>query len=100
MKVLFAAALLASLLSAQQAQKGKKKQPPPTPLSALDKYVEEALRSTDSMKPESAGSLWSASSILGDLASDVRSRNVNDLVSIQVAENVSAVSGGVLASSR
>ena len=38
--------------------------------------------------------------MLGDLASDVRSRYVNDLVTIQVIENISAVSGGQLASSR
>jgi flagellar L-ring protein precursor FlgH len=78
----------------------KKKQPALPPPSPLDRYVQEAMRTTDSMKPESPGSLWTSSSTLGDLASDVRSRNVNDLVSIQVVESVSAVSGGQLASNR
>jgi flagellar L-ring protein precursor FlgH len=98
MKLLVMIVVLCSLLCASD-DKGKKKQPKPQP-SALDKYIEEALHGGDTMKPESPGSLWVPSSSLGDLASDVRSRNVNDLVSIQVVENVSAVSGGNLASSR
>jgi flagellar L-ring protein precursor FlgH len=99
MKLLTTAILFSSLLCAGD-DNNKKKQPAPPPPSALDKYVAEALRSTDALKPESPGSLWNVSSTLGDLASDVRSRNVNDLVSIQVVENVSAVSSGNLASNR
>ena len=99
MKLLIMIVLLSSLLLAGD-DRGKKKQPAQPPPSALDKYIQEALHSTDAMKPESPGSLWVASSTLGDMASDVRSRNVNDLVSIQVVESVSAVSGGNLASSR
>jgi len=91
--------LLSSMLLAGSDDK-KKKPPAPPPLSALDKYVQEAMTSTGSLKPESPGSLFTSSSILGDLASDVRSRYVNDLVTIQVVESVSAVSGGQLASNR
>ena len=98
MKLLIAIVLLSTLLWGGD-DKGKKKKPQPQP-SALDKYIEEAMHSADTFKPESSGSLWVPSGPLGDLASDVRSRNVNDLVSIQVVENVSAVSGGNLASSR
>ncbi|MGA2211638.1 MAG: flagellar basal body L-ring protein FlgH [Bryobacteraceae bacterium] len=101
MKLLISILLLSSLVSGLLVAadgKGKKKAQPPT--SALDKYIQEALHSTDSIKPESPGSLWIPSSTLGDLASDVRSRNVNDLVSIQVVESVSAVSGGQLTSNR
>jgi flagellar L-ring protein FlgH len=99
MKLLIMIVLLSSLLVAGD-DKGKKKQASQPQLSALDKYIQEALHSNDTIKPESPGSLWVASSTLGDLASDVRSRNVNDLVSIQVVENVSAVSSGNLASNR
>jgi flagellar L-ring protein precursor FlgH len=99
MKFVIAILLLSSVLSAGD-DKNKKKQPAQPPPSALDKYIQEALQSKDSIKPESPGSLWIPSSSLGDLASDVRATNVNDLVSIQVVESVSAVSGGNLASSR
>jgi flagellar L-ring protein FlgH len=98
MKLMVIAALMAGALSA--AGNNKKKQEQPQQPSVLDKYVEDALQSSGAMKPDSPGSLWNPSSILGDLASDVRSRNVNDLVTIQVVENISAVSGGNLASSR
>jgi flagellar L-ring protein FlgH len=99
MKLLITMILVSSLLLSAD-DKHKKKEPPQPPPSAFDKYVQEALHSTGTMQPESPGSLWVSSSSLGDLASDVRSRNVNDLVSIQVVESVSAVSGGNLASSR
>jgi flagellar L-ring protein precursor FlgH len=100
MKFLVTIFLTALLLSGGDDSSKKKKQAPPPPLSPLDKYVQEAMRTTDQMRPETPGSLFVASSFLGDLASDVRSRNVNDLVSIQVVENISAVSGGQLSSSR
>ncbi len=99
MKLLIAILLLSSVLSAGNG-KNKKKQPVQPPPSALDKYIQEALQSKDSIKPETPGSLWIPASSMGDLASDVRATNVNDLVSIQVVESVSAVSGGNLASSR
>src|ERR1700722_12962823 len=99
MKLLIAMVVLSSLLWAGD-DKAKKKKPTQPQLSALDKYIDDALHGSEAIKPETPGSLWVPSSFLGDLASDVRSRNVNDLVSIQVVENVSAVSGGNLASSR
>lgn len=97
MKFIITILLLSTLLFAGDDKKKKTTAPPPSP---LDRYIQEALHSSDSMKPETPGSLWVASGTLGDLASDVRSRNVNDLVSIQVVESVSAVSGGQLASNR
>jgi flagellar L-ring protein precursor FlgH len=99
MRLTITMALLAGVLIAGSDDKKKKDTPQPQ-LSPLDKYVQEAMHSTDSTKPESPGSLWNASSMLGDMASDVRSRYVNDLVTIQVIENISAVSGGQLASNR
>jgi flagellar L-ring protein FlgH len=99
MKFAIVAALLSGVLLAGGDDKKKKAVPPPQ-MSPLDKYVQEAMHSTDATKPESPGSLWTASSMLGDMASDVRSRYVNDLVTIQVIENISAVSGGQLASNR
>ncbi len=78
----------------------KKKKAPPPQLSPLDKYVQDATKNADLTKPESPGSLWTANSMFGDMASDMRSRYVNDLVTIQVNENISAVSGGLLTSNR
>jgi len=65
MKLLILFVLLSSLLLAGD-DKGKKKKPDQPQLSALDKYIQEAMHSTDSIKPESPGSLWVASSTLGE----------------------------------
>jgi flagellar L-ring protein precursor FlgH len=69
--------------------------------SALDKYIQEAL-SHDVPAPvqASAGSLWTSSSRLTDLGSDLRATQVNDLVTIIVAEQASAVATGATQTSR
>jgi flagellar L-ring protein FlgH len=78
-----------------------KDQKPPTP-SALDKYIQEAMRNAPaSAGPVSSpGSTWSTSSRLLDLGSDVRARQVDDLVTVLVAETVSADVTGVTKTSR
>jgi flagellar L-ring protein precursor FlgH len=80
------------------AQKKVKKAPEP---SALDNYIHEALKNA-TVTPEepSAGSLWSPSSRLTDLGSDLRAFQVNDLVTIVVAEQASAVATGASKTSR
>jgi flagellar L-ring protein precursor FlgH len=100
MKFLLVIATMAGVLVAGSDDKSKKKQPAAPQLTPLERYVQDAMRGTDLAKAESPGSLFSSTSTLGDLASDVRSRYVNDLVTIAVVENISAVSGGQLASNR
>jgi flagellar L-ring protein precursor FlgH len=69
--------------------------------SALDKYIQEAL-SHDAPTPvqASAGSLWTPSSRITDLGSDLRAIQVNDLVTVVVAEQASAVATGATQTSR
>ncbi len=98
MRFIIAIALLASIVFAGDDKKKKTTAPPQ--LTPLERYVQEAMHSTDAASPASAGSLWTPTSMLGDMASDNRSRYINDLVTIQVVENISAVSGGQLASNR
>ncbi len=79
----------------------KKKAKPPEP-SPLDRYIEEALArgQTPQQSGPSAGSLWSPSSRLTDLGSDVRAALVDDSVTILVAEKASAVTAGTTKTSR
>lgn len=100
MRFMIALALLASIVFAGSDDKKKKTTAPTPQLTPLERYVNEAMHSNDATKPASPGSLWTPTSLLGDMASDVRSRYVNDLVTIQVVENINAVSGGQLASNR
>jgi len=76
----------------------KKKKPPP--LSALDQYLQEALKEQPSPPQPSPGSLWSPNSRFTDLGSDVRAVQVDDLVTIVVNEKASAVATGTTKTSR
>ena len=75
-----------------------KKAPEP---SALDKYIQEAL-SHEAPAPVQAspGSLWTPASRITDLGSDLRAIQVNDLVTIIVSEQASAVATGATQTSR
>lgn len=77
----------------------KKEQP--KQMSALDKYIQEASQpaSANSQIPAN-GSLWSPSARFSDLASDLRARRVDDIVTIVVQESASAASTGTTKSSR
>ncbi|HTS77885.1 MAG TPA: flagellar basal body L-ring protein FlgH [Bryobacteraceae bacterium] len=83
-------------------QKGKKKKKEKTkPPSALDKYIKEAsvpLASNGQVADN--GSIWFPAARLSNLASDLRARNVDDTVTILVAESASAVSTGQSKTSR
>jgi flagellar L-ring protein precursor FlgH len=74
----------------------------PAEISALDRYIQEAMRNAPANSgPVSApGSTWTPSSRLLDLGSDVRARQVHDMVTVLVAESVSADVTGVTKSSR
>jgi flagellar L-ring protein precursor FlgH len=93
---LLTAALLAT--TADGAEKKKKQVEP----SALDKYIQEALKNGSSNAPAEAspGSLWTPASRLTDVGSDVRAFQVNDLVTIVVNEQASAVATGATQTSR
>ena len=83
-------------LPAQAAHK-KKKAPEQ---SALDLYLQEALKEPPAPAKPSPGSLWSPASRLTELGSDVRAAQVDDLVTIVVNESASAVATGTTKTSR
>ncbi|MGA2722568.1 MAG: flagellar basal body L-ring protein FlgH [Bryobacteraceae bacterium] len=91
------AAVLAILVTASYGADKHKKAPEP---SALDKYLQEALKQPVAPVQPSAGSLWSPASRLTDVASDVRAAQVDDLVTILVNEQASAVANGATQTSR
>ena len=81
------------------AAAGKKpKAPQPT---ALDQYIKESLSHEDVTPAQpSAGSLWTSASRFTDLGSDLRAIHVNDLVTIVVNEQATAVAAGATQTSR
>jgi flagellar L-ring protein precursor FlgH len=68
--------------------------------NALDQYVKDASERDPALEANASGSLWSPSSRLADMGRDLRASQVDDLVTIVVAENASAVSTGTVKTSR
>jgi len=91
---------LATLLLAAPICAADKKPKKPTEPGALDKYLQEALKQQIAPSQPSAGSLFSSSSRLTDLGSDVRAAQVDDLVTIVVNESASAVANGATQTAR
>src|SRR5450631_832739 len=91
---------VAALLLAAPLYGKEKKPKKPTEPSALDKYLQDALKQTVTPSQPSAGSLFSSSSRFTDLGSDVRAAQVDDLVTIVVNESASAVANGATQTAR
>jgi flagellar L-ring protein precursor FlgH len=90
--------LLLTNLSSGAIFSHKPKPPKPT---ALDEYVREAeSRSTTEESGRTPGSTWLISSTMGDLARDLKASHVDDVVTIVVSEQASAVSTGATQTSR
>jgi flagellar L-ring protein precursor FlgH len=68
--------------------------------SPLDRYIEAAAGWSSAETGASPGSVWRPSSILADAARDVRAAQVDDLVTVLVAERASAVAKGSTKSAR
>ncbi|HUB77917.1 MAG TPA: flagellar basal body L-ring protein FlgH [Bryobacteraceae bacterium] len=96
----FSISLIAVLILAVPAQPANSKKKKQTEPSALDKYLQEALKQPVAPVQPSAGSLFSSASRFTDLGSDVRAAQVDDLVTIVVDESASAVATGTTQTSR
>jgi flagellar L-ring protein precursor FlgH len=94
MKRLFCVLMLASLAGAAT------KKPAPPPASPLDRYVHDADARSAAASSASAGSIWRPDSRLADFARDVRASQVDDLLTIVVAEQASAVTSGATKTQR
>jgi flagellar L-ring protein precursor FlgH len=92
--------LLLSILVAAAAWGAKKAAKEPT--SALDRYVKEATSRPPAPRESgpSAGSLFNAGARLADLARDPRASQLDDIVTIIVADRASALAKGTTNTSR
>lgn len=96
-----AATVLVLCCAIASAQKPNKKKEQPKPPSALDKYIQEAsVPQVSNGQISENGSLWSPAARFSNLAADLRARNVDDVVTIVVAESANAVSTGASKTSR
>jgi flagellar L-ring protein precursor FlgH len=73
---------------------------PQRPASPLDAYVAEATARSEAGPPAAAGSLFTPGARLADLARDPRASQVDDVVTVVVAESASATAKGSTQSAR
>lgn len=67
--------------------------------STLEEYIREAM-SRASERRAAAGSLYTETGLLGEIAGDLRARRVDDIVTIVVADRASALSRGATSATR
>jgi len=91
---------LACLVLAAATAVGAARKPKTEASTALDRYVEEAKARSAAAGAISPGSTWQPGSRLADAARDLRASQVDDLITIVVAEQASAVTSGTTQSKR
>ncbi len=94
------AAALAVVLCGTAPVWAKKKKPATPGSNPLNRYVAESEARSAVAQPASPGSIWQAGSRLADAARDVRASQVDDVLTIVVDEQASAVATGVTKTSR
>jgi flagellar L-ring protein precursor FlgH len=89
--------LLSIVVPALAGPKILNKEPQKT---ALDEYIEQAHKRAEAQHAASPGSLFSNTGTLADIATDFHARAIDDMVTIVVSEQASAVSTGQTKTSR
>jgi flagellar L-ring protein precursor FlgH len=79
---------------------GAKKKPGAVTVAPLDHYVSEAQARSAEAPAAAPGSIWSPGSRLADAARDLRASQVDDVLTILVVENASAVAKGTTKTQR
>jgi flagellar L-ring protein FlgH len=92
--------LLVCILALTSVAAGAKKKTPAAATAPLDRYVAEAEARSAVATSVTPGSIWLPGSRLADAARDVRASQVDDLLTIVVAEQASAVSTGTTKTQR
>ena len=88
-----------AISGAPLAGKSKERAALPQP-SPLDRYVSEAEARSAGTAAAMPGSIWQPGSRLADAARDVRASQVDDVLTVVVAEQASAVTSGVTKTQR
>jgi len=92
--------LLSAVLTLPLAATDKKKSTKTQAETPLDAYVKQATTRPSEVAPPTPGAIWISGSRLSDGARDVRASQVDDLLTVVVAEQASAVSTGATKTSR
>ena len=77
-----------------------KKKPVVPQLSPLDHYVSDARARSAAAPSATPGGIWAPGSRIADAARDLKASQVDDMITVVVVENASAVSSGTTKTSR
>jgi flagellar L-ring protein precursor FlgH len=88
---------LFTVMPAYAGSKPSKKAPPDLRADYLTRLHEQYMPPPEA---RTVGSLWSGANTLGDLSSDYKARNVNDLIVVQVSVQTTAAQSGNVNSQR
>lgn len=91
---------LMSLVLIAAASFAAKKKPTVPPLSPLDHYVSDARARSAAAPSATPGGIWAPGSRIADAARDLKASQVDDMITVVVVENASAVSSGTTKTSR
>ena len=91
---------LLALMLALAAFGAKKKPVAPAAQTPLDRFVAESRARSLEAQPAAPGSIWVPGSRLADAARDLRASQVDDVLTILVVENASAVAKGATKTQR
>lgn len=91
--IVFAASFLPFSASA-------KDKPTPAKRDGLADYIQRVSAKTLEVEPTTAGSLWNDSGRLANMVADYKASRIGDLVTISVAQNLSASSTGNVSTNR
>jgi len=92
--------LLCVVFSCPLVAADKRKTTKPSGETPLDVYVKQATARSSEVPAATPGAIWLSSSRLADAARDVRASQVDDILTVVVAEKASAVSTGGTKTSR
>ena len=91
---------LMSLILIAAACFAAKKKPVVPQLSPLDHYVSDARARSAAAPSATPGGVWAPGSRIADAARDLKASQVDDMITVVVVENASAVSSGTTKTSR
>ncbi|MGD0773501.1 MAG: flagellar basal body L-ring protein FlgH [Candidatus Solibacter sp.] len=97
MKLLIPVLVIALLAGSTFAAKKKAS---PAAQTALDRYVTDAKARSADAPAAAPGGIWTPGSRLADAARDVRASQIDDMITILVVENASAVASGTTKTGR
>jgi len=95
----FVVLALLALISLSSVSSGKDK-PAAAKRDGLAEYVERVSAKAPDGAPSTPGSLWNDSGRLANMVADYKASRIGDLVTISVAQNLSATSTGNVSSNR